>query len=111
MICSKIKRKHCVKSVHVRSYSGPYYLAFGLNAERYSISLPNQSECGKIRTRITPNTDTFHLLYETLCEIWYHLFNFNLKNVKLLLTVYNVTKSNTPPCADGAKSRNAARIW
>ena len=28
--------------------------------ERYSVSLRIQSECGKIRTRITPNTDDFH---------------------------------------------------
>ena len=26
----------------------------------YGVSLLIQSECGKIRTRITPNTDTFH---------------------------------------------------
>ena len=32
-------------------FSGPYFLAFGLNTERYSISLRIQSECGKIRTR------------------------------------------------------------
>ena len=34
--------------------SGSYFLAFGLNTEKYS------SECGKIRTRITPNTETFY---------------------------------------------------
>ena len=49
---------HCVKSVRIRSCSGPYFPAFGLNTGRYSISLRIQSECGKIRTRITPNTDT-----------------------------------------------------
>ena len=51
---------HCVKSVCIRSYSGTHFPAFGLNMERYSVSLRNQSECGKIRTRITPNTDTFY---------------------------------------------------
>ena len=51
---------HHVKSVRIRSYSGPYFPAFGLNTERYRLSLRIQSECGKIRTRITPNTDTFH---------------------------------------------------
>ena len=51
---------HCVKSVRIRSYSGPHFLAFGLNTERYSLSLRIQSECRKIRIRITPNTDTFH---------------------------------------------------
>ena len=54
---------HWVKSVHIRSYSGPYFPAFGLNTERYGVSLRIQSKCGKIRTRITPNTDTFYAVY------------------------------------------------
>ena len=54
---------HCVKSVRIRSYSGPYFPALGLNAERYEVSLRIQSECRKIQTRITPNTDTFHTVY------------------------------------------------
>ena len=52
--------KHCVKSVRIRSYSGLYFPAFGLNRERYRVSLRIQSECGKLRTRITPNTGTFY---------------------------------------------------
>ena len=51
---------HCVKSVRIRSYSGPHFPAFGLNTERYGVSLRIQSECGKMRTRITPNTDTVY---------------------------------------------------
>ena len=27
--------RHCVKSVCIRSFSGPYFPAFGLNTERY----------------------------------------------------------------------------
>ena len=58
---SKISSKnHSVKSVRIRSYSGPHFPTFGLNTERYSVSLRIQSKCGKMRTRITPNTDTFH---------------------------------------------------
>ena len=53
---------HCIKIVRIRSYSGPYFLAFGLNTERYSVSLCIQSKCDKIRTRITPNTDTFYVV-------------------------------------------------
>ena len=34
--------------------------AFQLNTERYAVSFRNQSECRKMPTRITPNTDTFH---------------------------------------------------
>ena len=51
---------HCVKSVHIRSFFGLYYPAFGLNPESYSVSLRIQSEFGKIWTRKTPNTNIFH---------------------------------------------------
>ena len=42
------------------SFSGPHFPAFGLNTERYGVSLCIQSKCGKVRTRKTPNTNTFH---------------------------------------------------
>ena len=35
-------------------FSDPHFLAFGLNTERYSVSLRIQSDCGKIRTRKNP---------------------------------------------------------
>ena len=40
----------------------PHFLAFGLNTERYSVSLRIHSECGKMPTRITPNTDPFYVV-------------------------------------------------
>ena len=57
------ERFHCLKSVGIRSYSGPYFPAFGLDMERYGVSLRTQSEYSKIRTRITPNTGTFHAVF------------------------------------------------
>ena len=54
MKVSNILREKC-------SYSeiyGPYFPVFGLNKERYSVSLRIQPECGKIRTRKAPNKDT-----------------------------------------------------
>ena len=48
------------KSVRIRSYSGPHFPAFVLNTARYSLSHRIQSECGKLRTRITPNMDPFY---------------------------------------------------
>ena len=42
---------HCVKNVHIWSFSGPYVPVFRLNTERYFVSVRIQSECGKIRTR------------------------------------------------------------
>ena len=34
---------HCVKIGFIRSFPGPYYLAFGLNTKRYGVSLLIQS--------------------------------------------------------------------
>ena len=53
----------CVKGVRIGSFSGPYFPTFGLNTERYSVSLRIQSKCRAIRTRKTPNTDTFHAVH------------------------------------------------
>ena len=60
-----LRNLHCVKSVCIRSYSGPHFPAIGMNTERYFVSLRIQSECGKMRTRITPNTDTFCAVHLT----------------------------------------------
>ena len=60
---------HCVKGISIRIYFGPH-ISF---SERYYlfVFIPNkdpvriqysdriQSECGKMRTSITPNTETF----------------------------------------------------
>ena len=55
----KMDRFHCVKSVRIWNLSGPYFPAFRLNTEIYQVNLCIQSKCWKIRTRKTPNTDTF----------------------------------------------------
>ena len=47
----------------IRSFSGPYFPALGLDTERYGVSLHIQSEFGKIRTRKTPNRDAFQAVY------------------------------------------------
>ena len=68
---------HCVKSVRIRSYSGPHFPAFKMNTERYSVSLCFQSNCGKMWTRITPNTDTLcTVLIFTLLNIWKSIWYF-----------------------------------
>ena len=69
---------HCVKNVLIRSYSVPYFPAFGLNTERYFESLRIQSECGKIRTRIIQNRDTFHAVCKAL-----YFFQSNLNVLSL----------------------------
>ena len=59
----ELKTYHYVESVRIWSFSGPYFPAFGLHTERFGVYLSIQSECGKIRTRKTPITDTFQAVY------------------------------------------------
>ena len=89
---------HCVKIVCIRRCSGSYFPAFGLNRE-----------CGKMRTRITLNTDTFYavlhenfpesleLVWKNTCEFLWHCFkscksynDFNLRDeIFLVHSVYS----------------------
>ena len=82
---------HRVKSVRIWSYSGLYFLAFGLNTQRYSVSLHIQSECRKMWTRITPNTNTFHAVIAKNEEtfgilLFYYIQKTNKLSVKFLLS-------------------------
>ena len=63
---------HCVKSVVIRSFSGPYLPAFGLNMVRYGVSVHIQAECWKIWTRKSPNTDSFHAVNFYLKKFFYN---------------------------------------
>ena len=54
---------HYIKSSGIGNFFGPYFPAFGLNSARYSVSVRIQSECGKIRTRKTLNTDTLSAVH------------------------------------------------
>ena len=44
-------------------YSELFWSAFSRIRTEYSVSLRIQSECGKIWTRISPNTDTFYTVH------------------------------------------------
>ena len=40
---------HCVKSVRIRGYSGPYFPSFGLKTERFlSVFSPNERKYGPV---------------------------------------------------------------
>ena len=73
-----------MKSVRIRNFSGPLFPAFGLNTDRYSASLLILSECGKMRTRKTPNTDNFHAVYSCL-KFWILKTYFRLSPLYLML--------------------------
>ena len=51
---------HCVKSVRIWSYSGPHFSRIFL----YSVRM--RENTGKMRTTITPNTETFYALWVSL---------------------------------------------
>ena len=81
-----------MKSVCIQNYPGPYFAAFGLSRERYEVSLRIQSKCGKIRTKITPNTDTFYavnLLYCTKFDSKNNRWNFNFSISCIYVEVSN----------------------
>ena len=76
---------HCVKSVRIRSCSGSHFPEFGLNTERYSVSLRIQSECEKMRTRKTSNADSFHAVFLANVQTIYPLkMSENPENIKKL---------------------------
>ena len=56
------------KVVRIWSFSGLHFPVFGLNTEKYGVSPRIQSECGKIQTRKTPNTETFHAVTTSYCS-------------------------------------------
>ena len=53
-----------IESAGIRSFkSSLHFPAFGLNTEKYGVSFRIQSKCGKMWTRITPNSDTFYAVF------------------------------------------------
>ena len=75
---SNCKLYNCVKSVHIRIYSGPHFFrhfpALGLNTERYSVSVRMRENAGKMRSRIW----TLFMLFTQLMWIYSKSMN-NLK--------------------------------
>ena len=59
---------HCVKCVRFRSYSGPHFSRIfphldWIRRDTISVFSPNAGKCGKMWTRITPNTDSFYAVF------------------------------------------------
>ena len=76
---------HCVKSVRIGSYPG---LLFPHSdwIQKDSVSLRIQSKCGKIRTGINRNTDTF---YTVILQGWterdYDVCNHCTSHIKMII--------------------------
>ena len=65
-------------------FSGPYFPAFGLNTERYEVSLRIQSERGKLRTR---KNSVFGNFTQWMLLQWVNIF---IKNAN----IGDLTKEN-----------------
>ena len=81
-----------MKSVLIRSFSGPYFSTFGLNTEtlnRWRIRI--WSECEEIKTRKTPNMNTFHaMIVSKIVHILRHFHEKNDSNyLRESVTVYS----------------------
>ena len=50
---------HCMKSVRIRSYSGPYFPAFGLNADQNNSEYGHFLRSGESYLFVEINEDTF----------------------------------------------------
>ena len=70
--CWLLKLPHWVKSVCVRSYSGMHIPAFGLNTERYFVSLRIRQNTGKCR----PESLRIRTLF-TQCQLTYCIWSIN----------------------------------
>ena len=61
------------RQVTIWSYSGPHFSAFGLNTERYGVSL-NSVRMRENVDLITPNTDTFHAVVHLLFRCSFQIY-------------------------------------
>ena len=94
----------CKKFLYLELVWSTFFLhfpTFGLNTERYGVSFRNsvrmQENVGKIRTRITPNTDTFYAVIVS----W-------LRNFKIIKS-YRYVCSRVPKVA--GKNSFEANDW
>ena len=70
------EKLHCVKSVHIWNFSGPYF---------------SQSKCEKIQTRKITNTYTFHvLLFNKIRR-----FGNDKKNIRVIQQNISTERGNT----------------
>ena len=78
-IQKSVKLQHCVKSVCIWSYSGPHFSCirteWGKIRSISSYSVRMRENAGKMRTRVTANTDTFCAVQKILIGFAYYLLS------------------------------------
>ena len=93
---------YCVKSVRIRRFSGSYFPAFGLNMERYSVSLRIHSEYEKIRSRKSffwESANFANIFSMNLANKWntFHVLNFffGAKSISMIFLMFYETDFGT----------------
>ena len=64
---------HCVKSLRIRSYSGPHFPELRLNMERYGVSVRIYSKCGKMREKFGPEKFQMQTLFTQCLMLMLHI--------------------------------------
>ena len=100
-----------MKSVRIWIYSGPHFPAFGLNTERYFVSLRIQSECGKIRALFT---QLFISTYSSSClTFWsgYYYFYCVLHHDELCHKISFIFNYKSPSVDESSCGFNFAILY
>ena len=74
-------RIHCVKSVRIRRYSDPHFPTFGLNSERYSVQMWENTDQN--------NSEYGHFLRSDSFMVQSNAFAFAFENNKILFVKKN----------------------
>ena len=88
-----------MKSVRIRSYSGPYFPPFGLNTERYAVFSPNAGKCGLEELRIWA-------LFTQWCSSNFYSVIKHFFAWVCILMIY-ISDKTSPEKSDNSKITNA----
>ena len=98
--------EHYVKSVRIQCYSGPHFSRIFPHSDwirKDGVSLRIQSECGKMRTRITPNTDTLHAVRMVM---WGHMTDW-----KQYISLIKIPMVTCQGCHPSINSNDSSMLW
>ena len=90
---------HCVKSVRIRSYSGPYFPTFGLNTDRYSVSVRMRENMDQNNSEYEHFLRSVYVCFREIVETWNNMicekmfFEFSIFSI----STSNFYRSNVKP--------------
>ena len=76
---------HNVKSVRIRSYSGPHFSCVFTHSDWIRVSLRIQSKCGKMQKKCGPAKLRIRTHFMQCASGWYYGFNWRIKGRPIFL--------------------------